>query len=196
AVAIAYLQGKEKAGIWPVVFVLAAAAGFLLVERLPWRWLPRPGAVRGIFASSILFAAWHSSVWPSPIALFALSLGLGWLAYRTQSLVAPILLHALFNAVTCLVLLVGYFAGDPPENGNAATAAPTRPPSASTSSTVPGSWLPRRTYASAMPVPIRGDTTDDVTFPTSVLSRYTLAPDGTVRFSASRRPTNERFTWP
>src|SRR5262249_3029959 len=50
AVAIAYLQGKEKAGIWPVVFVLAATASFLLVERLPWRWLPRPGAVSGIFA--------------------------------------------------------------------------------------------------------------------------------------------------
>ena len=40
-----------------------------------------------IYGTSLLFAAMHSGVWPSPIALFVLGLGLGWLAYRTRSLV-------------------------------------------------------------------------------------------------------------
>ena len=32
--------------------------------------------------------------------------GLGWLAYRTQSLVASITLHVLFNGVACLGLVI------------------------------------------------------------------------------------------
>jgi membrane protease YdiL (CAAX protease family) len=59
-----------------------------------------------IYGSSMLFAVFHSSVWPSPIALFILALGLGWLASRTQSLVSPIIVHALFNAVALLVLVL------------------------------------------------------------------------------------------
>ncbi len=58
-----------------------------------------------IYGTSLLFAAMHSGVWPSPIALFVLGLGLGWLAYRTRSLVGPILVHALFNGVACLQLV-------------------------------------------------------------------------------------------
>jgi membrane protease YdiL (CAAX protease family) len=59
----------------------------------------------GLFASAVLFAWIHASVWPSPIPLLWLGLGLGWLAMRTRSLVGPIVLHALFNGVACLVLL-------------------------------------------------------------------------------------------
>jgi membrane protease YdiL (CAAX protease family) len=58
---------------------------------------------RGIYATAALFAIIH--VWPTPIPLFLLGLLLGWLAYRTQSLVAPITLHFLFNAVACLLVL-------------------------------------------------------------------------------------------
>ena len=47
-----------------------------------------------------------SAVWPTPIPLFGLGLGLGWLAYRTRRLVAPVTLHVLFNAVGVGMLLL------------------------------------------------------------------------------------------
>ncbi|HYT90114.1 MAG TPA: CPBP family intramembrane glutamic endopeptidase [Gemmataceae bacterium] len=59
-----------------------------------------------IYSNALLFAAFHSRVWPSPIALFPLSIGLGWLAYRTQSLIGPLVMHALFNGVACMVLFL------------------------------------------------------------------------------------------
>jgi len=46
----------------------------------------------------------HSFAWLSPVALFVLALGLGWLAYRMRSLAGPIVLHGLFNAVSCAPL--------------------------------------------------------------------------------------------
>ena len=58
-----------------------------------------------VLGSAMFFAIFHSSVWPTPIALFGLGLVLGWLAYRTQSLVGAIVLHAFFNVVAFLVLL-------------------------------------------------------------------------------------------
>src|SRR5205823_5542904 len=33
--------------------------------------------------------------------LFVLALGLGWLAWRTQSLIGPMVLHSLFNGIAC-----------------------------------------------------------------------------------------------
>ncbi len=60
---------------------------------------PLPGVGPALFGTALLFGMAHSAVWPNPIALFVLGLGLGWLAWRTQSLVGPIVLHALFNAV-------------------------------------------------------------------------------------------------
>jgi membrane protease YdiL (CAAX protease family) len=61
--------------------------------------------VLGLFGSAILFANVHSAVWPTPIALLPLGLGLGWLQLRTQRLLAPIVAHALFNAVACVDML-------------------------------------------------------------------------------------------
>ncbi len=63
-----------------------------------------------IYGSAILFAVFHFR-WPDPAPLFVLGLGLGWLAYRTQSLIGPIVCHGLFNAVACLVL---YWGGGAP----------------------------------------------------------------------------------
>jgi membrane protease YdiL (CAAX protease family) len=65
----------------------------------------RRRAVLGVFGSAVLFANVHSVVWPTPIPLVVLGLGLGWLALRTQRLLAPIVLHALFNTVSCLDML-------------------------------------------------------------------------------------------
>lgn len=59
-----------------------------------------------IICTSACFSFFHIAHWPSPIALFVLSLGLGWLAVRTRSLVGPIVLHALFNAISGVQLLL------------------------------------------------------------------------------------------
>src|SRR5262245_55627517 len=65
----------------------------------------RRRAVLGLFGSAVLFANVHSAVWPTPIALLPLGLGLGWLRLRTQRVLVPIVTHALFNAVACLDML-------------------------------------------------------------------------------------------
>jgi len=78
-------------------------------EAVSIRLLPDHFAIvtRAIYGTSLLFAAFHSRVWPSPLPLFFLALGLGWLAYRTQSLVGPFVFHGLFNAVSCVALVLG-----------------------------------------------------------------------------------------
>jgi membrane protease YdiL (CAAX protease family) len=82
----------------PTLFVLAVLPLYALV-------IQRTRTPEGpaIVATSLLFAAIHSFAWPSPVPLFVLALGLGWLAQRTQSLLGPILIHSLFNAVGCVV---------------------------------------------------------------------------------------------
>ena len=59
-----------------------------------------------ILTNGLFFASMHSQVWPSPIPLFVLAVGLAWLRYRTGSLVGPVLVHALFNAVTVVTLVL------------------------------------------------------------------------------------------
>jgi len=102
AVAAALCFGASEVGPWPAVFVVLAAAAYPLVARLGRRWLPPREAARAIYGTALLFAAFHSFAWPTPIPLFVLGLGLGWLAYRTQSLIGPMVLHGLFNNVACV----------------------------------------------------------------------------------------------
>jgi membrane protease YdiL (CAAX protease family) len=102
-----------------------------------WQGWQRANAVIAIYGSAMLFAVFHP--WPTPIPLFALALVLGWLAYRTQSLLSGITLHALFNAVSFVALYLTVAAAAEP-NGKDDTVVQ-RP--ASTSSSVPGVWLPR-----------------------------------------------------
>jgi membrane protease YdiL (CAAX protease family) len=180
-------------GMAPIFFVLVLAPPYFLMGRLR-----RPRAAQAIYAGALFFAAAHSFAWPTPVGLFVLGLGLGYLFHRMQSLVAPVVLHSLFNSVACALLLLPHLLGPAPapgENGSAAISAPRRTEPASTSTAVPGSWPPRRTYASAI-VPNRGDTTDDVTCPTSLPSRSTRAPAGTGLSPSTRRPSSVRLTWP
>jgi membrane protease YdiL (CAAX protease family) len=104
-------SGGERTGaiiraLLPALFILAMIPGYIYSEVLAWRWLPEPGAARTIYATSLLFAACHSAVWPSPVPLFPLALGLGYLAYRTQSLVPSMVMHFLFNAIACITLVL------------------------------------------------------------------------------------------
>jgi membrane protease YdiL (CAAX protease family) len=59
---------------------------------------------RAIVVTSLIFAGLHAPQWPAPIAIFVLSLGLGTLAYRTGSLLAPVTMHACFNGLSTLLL--------------------------------------------------------------------------------------------
>jgi membrane protease YdiL (CAAX protease family) len=189
----------------PVVFVAALLPGYWLaptllryLRPLYKRHASRPGrlarATRGIYGSALLFAAFHSSIWPSPIPLFFFALGLGWLAYRTQSLIGPMVAHGLFNAVSCLILfLIQEAPGNP--NGRADTMASTCPSVVSVCKTVPGSWLPRRMYASPIAEPSRGENVEEVTTPTSCPSRKSLAPEATGP-QGNLTPRSRRLTCP
>jgi membrane protease YdiL (CAAX protease family) len=63
--------------------------------------------VRAVLASAALFAAFHAHVWPSPVPLVVLAVGLGYLYVRTRSLVGPVVVHGMFNAVSAVYLLLG-----------------------------------------------------------------------------------------
>jgi membrane protease YdiL (CAAX protease family) len=91
-------DGMQDA-VLPTLFVLAAGGGFMLLRR--FKRPPPPG----VFGAALLFGMAHVAVWPSPIPLFVLGLGLGVLAEGTRSLVGPIVVHSAFNAVSC-----GYLA--------------------------------------------------------------------------------------
>src|SRR5262245_37393827 len=177
----------------PAAFVLLMMPGWLLAERVARHWLRYPRAAGSIYGTSLLFAASHSFAWPQPIPLFVLSLGLGFLAYRTRSLVAPIVLHMLFNSIATARLRVTPQQMLPPgpTNGKEATSAGWSSSPDFNRTTVPGDSLPRRTYASAI-VPIRGETTDDVTWPTSLPSRKSFVPRAIGVFVESRSPTSVR----
>ena len=95
---VAYLD--QPADWWWAVLLVGSGGGYVLFEKLTRPWLDTPGVARSIYAASLLFACVHGHDWPNPIPLFFLSLGLGFVAYRTQSLVAPIVVHGLFNAMS------------------------------------------------------------------------------------------------
>jgi membrane protease YdiL (CAAX protease family) len=68
---------------------------------------PRSLAARVMpnLTTSLIFAWVHAQQWPDPVAIFLLSLALGFLYQRTGRLVAPIVLHATFNGVSTVVAL-------------------------------------------------------------------------------------------
>ena len=85
----------------PMGFVLATGPTLLLIRKLK-----KPEAAGAIYGSGLLFAIAHTSVWPSPIPLLLLGLGLGWLAHRSQSLVSSIVVHSLFNGIGFLGMIL------------------------------------------------------------------------------------------
>lgn len=127
----------------------AADAETAAVTRLPtaqesrawqrWQWA---NAYLAIYGSAMFWALMHP-YWPTPMPLFVLGLGLGWLALRAQSIVPTILAHMLFNAVALLMLYWGAGSGGG-QNGNAATDAQRSAALGSINSSVPTVQQPRR----------------------------------------------------
>jgi len=96
-------------GMGPLFFVAVVAPGYYLFEKWTQTWIKEPGAARGIFVTSLVFAGLHMTAWPTPIPLFLFSLGVGFLAYRTRSLLGPITVHALFNFTTMIMLVLTHY---------------------------------------------------------------------------------------
>ncbi len=99
--AAAVTRGDSPAS--PVAFAALLAGGWGLLQTR----IRKQRMIGGVYASAALFAAIHSPVWPTPIPLFVLGLGLGWVAVRTNSVLAPAIVHGLFNAVSVLFVLSG-----------------------------------------------------------------------------------------
>ena len=55
---------------------------------------------------SLVFAALHGAVWPTPVPIFFLSLGLGFLYQRTGGILASTALHMTFNGVSTLLMFL------------------------------------------------------------------------------------------
>jgi hypothetical protein len=90
----------------PALFVVAMAPGYYWCRQ-------RSDAAAGTWSASLVWAAMHAPVWPSPIPLFVLGLGFGVVAQRTQSLVPSVVAHSLFNGVACAQLLMMSQAAGP-----------------------------------------------------------------------------------
>lgn len=88
--------------LWLAIIAMRCRRDLLGAGPTEWVWA---NARLSIYGSAMLFGAVHG--WPQSIPLFLLGLGLGWLAYRTQSLIGCMVCHALFNAVACFVLYWG-----------------------------------------------------------------------------------------
>jgi membrane protease YdiL (CAAX protease family) len=102
AVGLAVVLGERRTGPTAFAALLALLLGCVWV-------LKKTGArrARAVVATAALFAVVHSAVWPNPVPLFALGLGLGWLAVRTNGILVPVLVHGLFNAVSVVFVLRG-----------------------------------------------------------------------------------------
>jgi membrane protease YdiL (CAAX protease family) len=103
----AYLSAQgfdQKYNLPGLTFVVALAVVLFGIQRFAKRWKARfpVRTASSIWASSILFAAAHSSVWPTPIPLFVLALGFGYLTARTRSWIPSAFAHAAFNAVSTI----------------------------------------------------------------------------------------------
>jgi membrane protease YdiL (CAAX protease family) len=102
------IEAARRAPTLPQVLSALAPLIFVALMTLVLLAVRSGSRGRALFGTALLFAMLHTSVWPAPIALLVLALALGWLRERTGGLVAPIVLHGVFNGVSCAMLLLGW----------------------------------------------------------------------------------------
>lgn len=110
AVAAVILAAKVGTGSRsPAVgFAVGLLLGVVLIRGFGRKFGRRfPARAAGVWAAAAVFAAAHAAVWPTPVPLFVLGLGLGYLALRTRGIAASVVAHGLFNAVSFVYLLRG-----------------------------------------------------------------------------------------
>lgn len=107
----------REAATWIVIAIVVL--GIAVTEEVLYRGMLQPiidtiigatGRWPAIVATSAVFAAMHIGAAHASalIGLFVLSLGLGWARERSGSVIAPILIHAGFNALNIALVLSGY----------------------------------------------------------------------------------------
>lgn len=107
------VQETHEAWVIPVAIFQAgvlAPAGEELMYRgvLLMSLVKEMGILTALLFSSALFAIMHVFVEPQAVLpLFFLGLALGYVAYRTRSLLAPIVTHAIFNTLMVLGTFLG-----------------------------------------------------------------------------------------
>ncbi|HEY2787609.1 MAG TPA: CPBP family intramembrane glutamic endopeptidase [Fimbriiglobus sp.] len=96
----------------PVVFVGLLGLGLILLYKLSKIRSRFPiRTTTAVYSTAALFATVHTGVWPTPVPLFLLGLGLGYLVARTRSILPAVVVHGLFNAVSALLVLRGQTGG-------------------------------------------------------------------------------------
>lgn len=100
AVVLVILSAVVAAPVAEEFFFRRVLQGWLQTKEPPLE----PGAAVGL--SALIFAVAHFGQGLAWLPLFALGLVLGWIVRQTGSIVPAILLHALFNAVSVVLLLV------------------------------------------------------------------------------------------
>ena len=104
---------RDPLSVGIVVFAAVVAAPIaeeFLFRRVLQGWLerrlPHQGGLTAVVLSSLAFAAAHVGQGLAWLPLFFFGLVVGYLARQTGSIVPGIILHALFNAVSVVLLLV------------------------------------------------------------------------------------------
>lgn len=100
----AEVGGVAEPSARPVPWPASPGGAFGTVPDDRARWMAN-------IVTSMVFALLHAPQWPAPLPLFVLSLGLGVLIQRTGSLWAPIALHASFNGLSTVALLLALLLG-------------------------------------------------------------------------------------
>jgi membrane protease YdiL (CAAX protease family) len=119
----------------PGPLAASPAPASVLVQPLAQEPAPVPSRTLPLLLSnvvvSLVFAALHGAVWPTPIPIFFLSLGLGFLYQRTGSLIPSVAMHMTFNGVSTLLMFLT-LGGKPAEKVEPKPTNPVPPPACST----------------------------------------------------------------
>jgi len=96
----------ERVDFGPIALAALFGMGLYAIQKFDG-YRPRFAVLTcsAVFSSAALFGSVHISVWPTPVPLFFLGFALGYVTLRTRSIIGPVVIHGLFNAVSFVFLL-------------------------------------------------------------------------------------------